>query len=298
LVVIAIIAILIGLLLPAVQKVRDAAARAKCQNNMKQLGLAYHNYAITNSDSFPPSYEYTPPTKAVGPGAYILAHLEQNSIASQYDLKTLFLLGNNANLIQIPLAVYQCPSTPNSNRVYTVPSAVAGALGVPAWKAAAADYQPLTGVMASFWTAAVGTDAGGNRDGTLSVNFQSKVLGVTDGTSNTILLGEVAGKTDLYVKGRQVSQNTEQGSGWGDPLAGENWLSGSDSTGTVSPGTCAINCTNSQPWLSTGRNLYSFHTGGANVVMADGSVRFLPESTSASTVIFLVTRSKGEVIPN
>jgi prepilin-type N-terminal cleavage/methylation domain-containing protein/prepilin-type processing-associated H-X9-DG protein len=297
LVVIAIIAILIGLLLPAVQKVRDAAARMTCQNNMKQLGLAYHNYASANNDKFPPAYEYVPPTKAHGPGVYILAYIEQNALAQQYDLTTLFFVGPNAAVIQTPLKMYQCPSTPRQTQVYTIPTAVAGALGTPTWSAAAADYQPIAGVMGSFWTAAVGADAGGNRDGILQVNNHRSILAVTDGTSNTILLGEIAGKPDKYAQGRFVSAGTEQASGWGDPLAGENWLSGSDQTGAVSPGTCAIGCTNSQPWLSTGRGLYSFHTGGANVAMADGSVRFLSNSTSAVIVIYMVTRAKGEVIP-
>jgi len=298
LVVIAIIAILIGLLLPAVQKVRDAAARMSCQNNMKQLGLAYHSYASANNDKFPPAYEYVPPTKAHGPGVFLLPYIEQSALFSQYDMKTLFFLGNNAAVIRTPLKVYQCPSTPNPNRLYTVPTALASALGVPPWTAAPADYQPLTGIMGSFWTAAIGTDGGGNRDGVLSVNQYINIMAITDGTSNSILLGEIAGKPDKYAQGRLVSSGTEQGSGWGDPLAGENWLSGSDQTGSVSPGTCAIGCTNSQPWGSTGRNLYSFHTGGANVALADGSVRFLSSSTSAPVIIYMVTRAKGEVIPS
>lgn len=298
LVVIAIIAILIGLLLPAVQKVRDAAARMSCQNNMKQLGLAYHNYASANNDKFPPAYEYYPPTKAHGPGVFLLSYIEQGPLAAQYDMNTLFFVGNNANVIKTPLKMYQCPSTPNPNRLYTVPSALASALGVPPWTAAAADYQPLTGIMGSFWTAAVGTGAGGGRDGALSANQYVKILSISDGTSNTILLGEIAGKPDKYAQGKFISAGTETGSGWGDPLAGENWLSGSDGTGSISPGTCAIGCTNSQPWGSTGRNLYSFHTNGANVVLADGSVRFLTSSTSAPVIIYMVTRSKGEVIPS
>ena len=297
LVVIAIIAILIGLLLPAVQKVRDAAARMSCQNNMKQLGLAYHNYASANQDKFPPAYEYYPPTKAHGPGVFILPYIEQNNLASLYDMNTLFFVGNNAAVIKTPLKIYQCPSTPNPNRLYTIPTALASALGVPPWTAAAADYQPLTGIMGSFWTVAIGSGSGGSRDGVLSANQYIKILAITDGTSNSILLGEIAGKPDKYAQGKFVSAGTETGAGWGDPLAGENWISGSDGTGTISPGTCAIGCTNSQPWGSTGRNLYSFHTNGANVVLADGSVRFLSSATSAPVFIYMVTRAKGEVIP-
>ena len=95
-----------------------------------------------------------------------------------------------------------------------------------------------------------------------------------------------------------VSSGDQQGGGWGDPFSGENWISGSDTTGTVSPGSCVIGCTNSEPAGSTGRGLYSFHTGGAQVLLADGSVHFLSSSTGGNVVAYLVTKSNGEVVPS
>jgi prepilin-type processing-associated H-X9-DG protein len=116
----------------------------------------------------------------------------------------------------------------------------------------------------------------------------------TDGMSNTILHTEIAGKNDRWTNGKLVSEQTEQGGGWGDPLTGENWLTGSDAAGTTTPGLCLINCTNGHPVGSTARGLYSSHPGGVNSVFADGSVRFLAASTPASTVIALITRAKGD----
>src|SRR5262245_10686317 len=127
LVVIAIIAILIGLLLPAVQKVREAAARAKCTNNLKQIGLALHSYHDANN-YFPPGYvdgntskkatdpAYTPDND-VGPGwgwaAFLLPYLEQNNVYSQINFSVKVGTGSNTAISQQPLAIYQCPADPN-----------------------------------------------------------------------------------------------------------------------------------------------------------------------------------------
>jgi prepilin-type processing-associated H-X9-DG protein len=118
------------------------------------------------------------------------------------------------------------------------------------------------------------------------------ILAITDGTSNTILLGEIAGRPDVYRVGKKVSGTTE-GAGWGDPLNGENWFAGSLFDGSGAQGPCLINCTN-----LTGRGLYSFHSGGCNLLLCDGSARFVPQGTSGKVIAFMVTRAKGEVIPD
>src|SRR5215831_17376085 len=129
LVVIAIIAVLIGLLLPAVQKVRQAAARLKCQNNLKQLGLALHDYAGEHNNAFPPANVLTitgTSANAVAWGTVILPYIDQTALYSKYDLKAApfpppYGLASNIAVISTPVNMFVCPSVPSAAdaRIYT-----------------------------------------------------------------------------------------------------------------------------------------------------------------------------------
>ncbi len=308
LVVIAIIAILIGLLLPAVQKVRDAAARMQCQNNLKQIGLAFHNYESANG-YFPPAYKLigTVPG-ATSWGVYLLPYLEQEPLYRGYNQAGGIGDTGNLAVMSTHLKMFKCPSSPTVNRVYTEGPVPAGALvkGWPmtniTWSAAAGDYTVTTGVLGSTMGGCWAGGGGGDRDGVLSTAVAmfpndavtgTPILKITDGTSNTTLIAELAGRPDLYNVGKKAGTGTFTGAGWGDALSGENWFAGSLFDGTGAEGPCVVNCTNAR-----GRGLYSFHSGGANILLADGSVRMVTNGMSNCTLAFLVTRGKGEVVPN
>ncbi|MGL6095749.1 MAG: DUF1559 domain-containing protein [Fimbriiglobus sp.] len=293
LVVIAIIAILIGLLLPAVQKVREAAARMQCSNNFKQLGLALHSFHDVNN-GFPQAYTY-PPTTAEpfvhAWGTRILPYIEQDNLFKSYSLNQHAFLAPNTTVIQNQLKTFQCPSTPNPNRINSTPGGLLP--GIPAYTAACSDYAPTSGVLGSVWDIIFGPGtAGGDRHGVIRANMKHGILAISDGTSNTVMLCEVAGRHDVYRNGQRITGVINYGGGWGDPINGENWFGGSLPDGTGS-GACLVGCTN-----EAGKGMYSFHTGGVNVAMADGSVRFLAKATDPKAVANITTAAKGEVVPN
>jgi prepilin-type N-terminal cleavage/methylation domain-containing protein/prepilin-type processing-associated H-X9-DG protein len=312
LVVIAIIAILIGLLLPAVQKVREAAARMSCQNNLKQIGLACHNYEGTNGYFPPCGTDFTTNPNPSNPYGnqrqghalftYLLPYVEQDNLYKQIRLDRSVLDPSNlppplgTNLAgRTKIKGYLCPSAPNRDTVDYGP-----ALGLPAGQATfgAIDYGPTTGIGTSLLpylpSGTPANDTGMLLYSTCDVNgaiigYKPTIATCTDGLSNTILIAEDAGRVDLYRAGQRVS-GFASGGAWAD-YNSEFYVHGASSAGIVGAGSCVINCTNDN-------EIYSFHSGGANVLMGDGSVRFLSANTSPVTVAAMVSRSGGEVISN
>lgn len=300
LVVIAIIAILIGLLLPAVQKVRAAAARMSCSNNMKQLGLAHHNFESANS-TFPPMTTDATYTKA--PNHYcltfILPYIEQGSLANLINMQVDGYAVSNFTAFTQPVKTFMCPAAPlEPTIVYNTPSPKYATLpsGVTQIRMGRTDYAVASGVSGTWVTASIGSQAiPTGVPGILEYNKTTAITAVTDGTSNTILMVEDAGRPFRYGRGGAKIGADRDGNGaaggWGDQ---DSWfgIGGADpAAGTQGTGPAAVNG-------SSDNEIYGFHTGGAHAVMGDGSVRFLKDSTTLAVIACLHSRSGGETLTN
>jgi prepilin-type N-terminal cleavage/methylation domain-containing protein/prepilin-type processing-associated H-X9-DG protein len=320
LVVIAIIAILIGLLLPAVQKVREAAARMKCGNNLKQLVLACHNYENANGR--------LPVVYSTGDSwvVQVLPYIEQGNLLNGY---TRYSPSNpsvtwqspvNAAAVASRLSIVECPS---SSAPKTTPAWDPS--GTTPVEYGRSDYFAVSGVNAAAYQNAWGVPAGdgsgifGNQ-----INAAGGLVGgesftyATDGTSNTIALGECSGRPWVFVaNGKQLTATSDplyvpiSAGGlfpnsavtdrngtivWSTSIHGAwahndtynvNTFNAAGTIGTVGP--CTVNCSNV-------RGLYSFHPAGANVAMADGSVRFMTPGLTPKNLMAYCTRRNGEVI--
>jgi prepilin-type N-terminal cleavage/methylation domain-containing protein/prepilin-type processing-associated H-X9-DG protein len=349
LVVIAIIAVLIALLLPAVQAAREAARRAQCTNNMKQIGLALHNYHST-AESFPGIYgarnvsnnaEIRGAWGSWSAQSHLLAYFEQRAVYNACN----FAICNrdtgagqlqNQTAISTRITSFNCPSSP-------LP------IGTDNGLKPGNNYFASVGASLAFnadWRNGMPASASPNGlfmvDGPTPIGIRD----ILDGTSNTIAFGEWRtgdfDETKLSIPQDVINlRQYPPGAGWGSPLlnmptggaAFQTWLTscagaapsstqGSDTWKTnmsylgqswhqgmfgwsmgntlLAPNSQYPNCRSCSwdgDWDCEGMyGLSSFHPGGANVLMADGSVRFLKSTTNTKTMWALGTRSNGEVV--
>jgi prepilin-type N-terminal cleavage/methylation domain-containing protein len=288
LVVIAIIAILIGLLLPAVQKVRAAAARLQCSNNLKQIGIAVHNNASADDGCFP---RYDGVNRRLSWTTLLLPYLEQENVYRMIDQTQTWAAtvngSRNRAAGQVPMKVFVCPANPGANRMPLIadPEVSGGS-----FRAAPTDYTVAEGFYYSVnprnWV-----------EGTIrsiSEIGKRRITDVTDGTSNTLIIFENADVPNLWINGKLVTDNTNivityqhsNNGTWCNP--NNNNLRGWDATGTVQFGPYIVNKRN-------GAALYSFHSGGAHALIADGSVRFFSENTTAEMIKRYVSFNGGDI---
>jgi prepilin-type N-terminal cleavage/methylation domain-containing protein/prepilin-type processing-associated H-X9-DG protein len=323
LVVIAIIGILIALLLPAVQKIREAAARLQCQNNLKQIGLAIHNYH-DSYNALPPSHNATD-----GWPAMMLPYIEQGNLYNTYKLGAGYAQATNQVAIAGQVKIFVCPSAPGQGgrfQITQTPDAYGSAAQLPAMMGLI-DYGAVNQVFDGFYIAnGLPVPAGYPNTclGPLQPNMATPITAITDGTSNTIMIAEDAGEPSSFVLGKAVSitrppgKNVIKTEGIGTPTPDWGWadpgfaysINGCDPTngfiiqhdgptaGLVSDGGSGFVKPSGTPVFINGNNngeLYSFHTGGANVVFADGSVHFLTAGMTPAAFAALVTARGGEV---
>jgi prepilin-type N-terminal cleavage/methylation domain-containing protein len=276
LVVIAIIAILIGLLVPAVQKVREAAARSQCSNNMKQLGLALHNYHDANG-GFPPA-KWTPKSGVDHSWAtLILPYVEQDNLYRQYNLNANWsAAANDSGVIQHQIKQFICPSAPGAP-----PRTAANSRGVQDYPAINQVHRPNPFARQAL------PPSDSTWLGVLGNNVSRRITDILDGSSNTLMLAEDAGRNQSWELGKQQGSLSEDGA-WANP-GGSIIVSGFDPATKTTPGGVAVNGCNSQ-------NVYGFHTNAAGGLFGDGHVRFLSSTTSIDVLIALTTRAGGETV--
>ncbi len=273
LVVIAIIAVLIALLVPAVQKVRENAARMTCTNNLKQLGLALHNYHDTNKRLPPPRGTHTPTplfTEFRGWMCEILPYIEQDVLATNM-YTTPWFVGFFANF-NMPVGTFLCPSDPRDLH------------NIASGNGALTSYIGVTGSENN-----VNTQVNGPTNGIFNISAPGlRLTDITDGTSNTLMVGE-----------RPPTANLLEG-WWGasdyDNLLSTRQLYGDlfGAGGCVIPGLFGPGDL-SGPCNGDGNHFWSFHMDGANWLLGDGSVRFLPYAASAMTLP-LATRNGDDPV--
>jgi prepilin-type N-terminal cleavage/methylation domain-containing protein/prepilin-type processing-associated H-X9-DG protein len=333
LVVIAIIAVLIGLLLPAIQKVREAANRMACQNNLKQAGLALHNFESAHG-FFPPGAVTDPTTPVAarlnltgapysGVLPFLLPYVEENAIARRYDLNLPWWGASNSNgetgVIQTQLKITRCPSSPVQGQYerywqnphagnpayptysgwaasgYTTPPSgyltSPPAVGGPG--AACTDYAPVVGVNYTLMRSLDPQWPWPSPPTVLQADDVCRVASVTDGLSNTAVFVEDAGRSNYSYYGRAHNGSFITGGGWataGNGVIPEGSYFNPTSPGQGEPtGPCTMNCTNVYA-------IYSFHSGGSNMLFADGSVHFIRDTIVWQELAALFTRSYGEVL--
>ena len=275
LVVIAIIAILIALLVPAVQKVREAAARTQCLNNLKQLAIGLHAFHDTNK-GFPPAKQTAPVEHGWTP--FVFPYIEQAPLHARYrfDLNWDDAATNDANpggVNQAFIPLFECPSAPGGR--------------VASRQRRITDYVAINQVTRPnpFVQSLPPSDP--TFIGVLGKNTRRKMTDIVDGTSNTILLAESAGRNQRWVMGKLVSTTGTTGARANPDT--EIIVTGYNPANNTLPGPCAVNCTNQN-------EIYSFHTGLANAAFADGSVRTLRAGTDVNIIIRLTTRGMREVV--
>ncbi len=298
LVVIAIISILMGLLLPAVQKIRESAARTQCMNNLKQVGLALHNYHDGNQ-ALPPGYFSTMPyldgatdtAPGWGWGAFLLPYLEQGNGYQQLNFKQPV---PNSPAIQTMVKMYLCPSDQTPSAAFPVPDG----FGNTVCQAAPISYAACCGGDESDTTDATGL-------GVFYRSSRTRLTDITDGTSETILIGERAWGNAKGV--------------WAGAIPGGVIQRGSTNPcqpnvpGASYPAATLVlaHAHGNNPLVdadgSAGMDDFSSkHTGGSNFLFADGSVHFIftmpSDNPDGSYPVLelqfqaLGTRSNGEVV--
>ncbi|QDU63679.1 Type II secretion system protein G precursor [Planctomycetes bacterium Pan216] len=289
LVVIAIIGILVALLLPAVQQAREAARRAQCQSNLKQMGTALHNYHDAH-DAFPPGTIYTSPSSTSSYGGWgiaLLPYLDQEALFNQYNHDLSNDDNQNEPVLQRSLSVMRCPSDatttglvdPGADYNEVAPSSYKGVAGIS------------SGGCGPFWDNPVTVDNGNSRPelrGLLHVvgvgnSTTESIRSVSDGTSKSFAIAEYHTTTNPNVKAFWGVSKRFYALGTAMPQTHLRALADNAECRVIDGSHCRCN-----------RALGSLHLGGMHVLLCDGRVEFISSNIDSALYLALATIAGSE----
>jgi prepilin-type N-terminal cleavage/methylation domain-containing protein/prepilin-type processing-associated H-X9-DG protein len=333
LVVIAIIGTLVGLLIPAVQRVREAANRLSCSNNLRQMGIALHHYHLAIG-CFPPGLvtEGTNISDASATGyTYLLPYLEQDTTYRLYDFSSPWFARSNYTVVGIPVKTFLCPSNRSDGAIDLAPVAAEWNMSLPP-VAAGCDYafcKGANGALNRNWQRVPSEVRGvfGIR-GSNEVNAGVRLAHITDGTSSTFAMGDAAGGSSQFLA-RDLANPTQPAI---DPLTGQtvpldqSWSAAGvgdafhpwygsvfavtaqyglapdprDEPMNRRPGTPTVwgmdPRGDNQRGLDYVSGFRSLHIGGCNFLFCDGGVRFISQSIDPAVYRALSTYGGDEVV--
>lgn len=279
-----------GLFLAAVQQARAADSRLKCTENLRLIGMGAQGFADSNDGALPRDRVTTPHASW---NTEILPFIGEEKLAKRYvPGSDWWEAGQNGNrtCAENRIAAFVCPATPHPNRWILTQDPDDPKRS---FRAAPSDY---VGSAGAYYE---NNDQSNLYPGAMhhrKITHRIRIADILDGTANTLLVVEMADRPNGWRAGQLAEDRSDQPQGLA--LAGQwaapNWnhLRSHSADGTMSFGPCAVNCSN-------GAAIYGFHSGGANVLFVDGSVRFLKAGLSQEMLIALVSIAGGELIgPN
>jgi prepilin-type N-terminal cleavage/methylation domain-containing protein len=287
LVVVAIIGVLVALLLPAVQSAREAARRMKCQNHLKQIGLGLHNYHDVQG-GLPPGGMATASTAAANDGmgfhVFLLPYVEQDALFRQFDGSKPYNAAPNRALGASKVSLYLCPSAIN---LYTENAGENAATGEKGWTTHYHGNMGPNDLATNRYEVIASTNGGQAKQGVLGRDTKTRLAEITDGTSNTFLVGETS-----WTRGNPV----------GNPVGYRVWHRGCNTNGQLACGSCR-NMANGLGtiWAGGGGvaayNNFSFgsiHPSATNFLFCDASTRAISNNTSLGVLLATASRDGGE----
>lgn len=305
--VVAVVVLTTGLSLPAIRAAQAEADRTRCQDHLRRLGQGFLAFEKVHGGLPPRRSGFNNGAPYGGWGAYLLPHIGDDALAKKYNPKLDFFDPGNKAAVESPAPVFLCPASPGNRRLKIQSQASTKSENpdkdtVHTADCGVTDFISSNGLLMPRGgyglNALVADQMSGNQRQPMVDNEFLPLRKITDGTSCTLLLIEQAGRPDVWRKGKKKEGEGQFGmsanargawAGWGSIAFGPASAATGETPGRGDATDCTVNCNN---WFG----LYSFHPGGANVLLCDGSVRFLNPTLDPLTLAYLTLRDDGHLI--